>query len=285
MKRFYLLLSLCVSCHQVCLFAGKFDANADAKMHVSSASTHDKIGNSMEISDEERAREIFDNVWNSLSAKNKIKHKKFPTKIIWLSGAPGSGKGTNTASVMYIMKISGKPIEVSSLLNTPEDRMVKASGNLVNDERVVAIVFEELLRRKYANGVVVDGFPRTRIQAMCLKLLAKKLKENEYNKPCSFKVINFTVSRKTSVARQLKRGQDAVEHNKLIESSGSESGTKVPVRETDLGKNMAEFRYQTYVDKMRDCLAVLSDMPEYCEISAEGDMETVRNRIYRMLSH
>ncbi|MDR0679986.1 MAG: nucleoside monophosphate kinase [Puniceicoccales bacterium] len=238
----------------------------------------------MEISDEERAREIFDNVWNVLSAKDKIKRKKFPTKIVWLSGAPGSGKGTNTASVMRIMEISSNPIEVSSLLNTPEDRIIKASGNLVSDERVVAVVFKELLHREYANGVVVDGFPRTRIQAMWLKLLAEELKRDESNQPCSFKVINFTVSCKTSVARQLKRGQDAVEHNKLIESSGSESGTKIPVRETDLDKNTAKFRYQTYVDKMRDCLAVLSDMPEYCEISAEGDMETVRNRVYRTLS-
>ncbi|MDR0595719.1 MAG: nucleoside monophosphate kinase [Puniceicoccales bacterium] len=238
----------------------------------------------MEISDEERAREIFDNVWDSLSAKNKIKRKKFPTRIVWLSGAPGSGKGTNIASVMRIMEISSRPIEVSSLLNTPEDQVIKASGNLVNDERVVAVVFKKLLRHEYANGVVVDGFPRTRVQAMCLRLLAERLREDECNKSCSFKVINFTVSCKTSVARQLKRGHDAVKHNKLIENSDSKSGIRVPVRETDLNENTAEFRYQTYVDKMRDCLAVLSNMPEYYEISTEGNMEAVRDRVYRTLS-
>jgi adenylate kinase len=94
--------------------------------------------------------------------------------------------------------------------------------------------------------------------------------------------MNFTVSQETSIARQLKRGLDAIAHNKLVEASGP--GAKIPVRETDLNEATAEFRYKTYEDKMRDCVMILREMPEYHEISTEGDMESVRNEIYRILS-
>lgn len=43
--------------------------------------------------------------------------------------------------------------------------------------QVVSAVLVELMKPKYANGVVVDGFPRTTIQAEFIKLLYDKLQE------------------------------------------------------------------------------------------------------------
>ncbi|MDR2721132.1 MAG: nucleoside monophosphate kinase [Puniceicoccales bacterium] len=270
-----MFLYLCAICSHVQLLAGDFDRNGNARMNVSYA----ELDNPMKGEDEERAQEIFDDVLKTLPRRGKSRRIKFPSKIVWLSGAPGSGKGTNVSGIMRMLEISSKPIEVSSLLNSPEDQAIKASGNLVDDERVISCVFRALLRPEYSRGVIVDGFPRTRIQAICLELLAKKIRIESDNEPSSFAIVNFTVSRKTSIERQLNRGQKALEHNELAISNPS------PIRETDLSEVSAAFRYQTYVDKMQDCLAVLRSMPEYYEISAEGDMDTVRNRIYEMLSH
>lgn len=264
-----------------CLWAGIFSKNEDARANIPYIFIREESNDPMKIKDEERAEEIFNDAWEALSKRSRAKRMrmKFPAKMVWLNGAPGSGKGTNTASVMRVLEISSKPIVMSSLLKSPEDQSVKASGNLVDDERVVTLVFKELLRREYVRGVVIDGFPRTRVQAICMKLLAEKLRMSDSNRACSFRVMNFTISRKTSIARQLKRGRDAIEHNKLVEDL-----KKIPVRETDLNEATAEFRYQTYEDKMRDCIAILREMPEYCEISTEGSMESVRNEIYRTLS-
>ncbi|MDR1256002.1 MAG: nucleoside monophosphate kinase [Puniceicoccales bacterium] len=249
--------------------------------------THEEPGDAMKIKDEERAREVFDDVWETLSKKGKFKRRKFPMMMVWLNGAPGSGKGTNCASVMRVLEISSKPIEVSFLLNNPEDQVIKAAGGLIDDRRVVFLVFKELLRREYAKGVVIDGFPRTPVQAICLKLLMERIRANDHNRSPFFKIINFTVSRETSVARQLKRGRDAMEYNKLTETvaiDGIGPEAKIPVRETDLFESKAALRYQTYEENMKNCVAILRDMPEYYEINTEGDMEAVRNKVYRLLS-
>jgi adenylate kinase len=232
--------------------------------------------------DGELALDIFNDVWAKLLKKYGSKKMKFPAKMIWLNGAPGSGKGTNTSSVMRVLELFTKPIEVSSLLNNPEAQAIKASGRLVDDATVIAIVFEELLRPENARGVIIDGFPRTRVQAMCLKLLINRLQADEHNKWCSFKIINFMVSRKTSIERQLARGRETLENNRLVESS--HVGSKMPVRETDLSESMANFRYQTYLDQTQRCLMMLCDMVEYDEISAEGSIDEVRKRIYTTLS-
>ncbi|MDR2436220.1 MAG: nucleoside monophosphate kinase [Puniceicoccales bacterium] len=271
-----LFLCLGVVCLHVQLLAGDFNRNGNIRRGIPCV----ELGNSMKDEDKERAQEIFDGVLKTLPRKGKARKVKFPSKMVWLSGAPGSGKGTNVSSIMRALEISNKPIEVSALLNSPEDQEIKASGNLVDDERVVSRVFKALTCSKYSKGVIVDGFPRTRVQAKCLKLLADKIRIEGGNEPSSFIVVNFTVSRKTSVERQLRRGQEALSYNESVASS---SGSKVPVRETDMSEVSAAFRYQTYVDKMRDCLGELRSMPEYYEIDTEGDMDTVRNRIHEVL--
>jgi adenylate kinase len=254
------------------LLAGNFGRNENMRIGV----PHAELSDSMKNEDKERAQEIFDGVLKTLPRR-----AKFPSKIVWLSGAPGSGKGTNVSGIMRMLEISNKPIEVSALLNSPEDQTIKASGNLIDDERVISCVFRALIRPEYSKGVIVDGFPRTRVQAICLRLLADKIRMEGGNEPDAFMIINFTVSRKTSVERQLKRGQEALAQNKFATSNASDG---VPVRETDMSEVSAAFRYQTYVDKMRDCLAILRSMPEYYEIDAEGDMDTVRSKIYEVLS-
>lgn len=229
-----------------------------------------------------KAKAIFDEIFEELTDEHSGSELIFPNKMVWLNGAPGAGKGTNTATIMRILEIPSKPIEVSSLLTSPEAEALKASGKLVDDKTVVKLVFETLLRPENANGVIIDGFPRTKVQAECLKLLVHRLQSDAKNKWCKFTIVNFMVSRETSINRQLARGRAALEHNKIVKESAI--GEEVPVRSTDLSWDVANFRYQTYLNETRESLSILQDLVEYDEINAEGSLEEVRERIYKVFS-
>ena len=89
---------------------------------------------------------------------------QLPREIVWLTGAPGAGKGTMSSFIMAERDIPSI-FEVSSLLRTPAMEARKREGALIGDRDVVAAVLEELLAPRHRSGVVVDGFPRTHLQA------------------------------------------------------------------------------------------------------------------------
>ena len=81
----------------------------------------------------------------------------FPRELIWLTGAPGAGKGTHIATILKERDLV-HTVEVSSLLTGPTFEAIKASGRLVSDSDVVHAVLRVLLDPKHAAGVVLDGF-------------------------------------------------------------------------------------------------------------------------------
>jgi adenylate kinase len=228
--------------------------------------------------DKRVARVLFNDVWGELVEKYGEKGIVLPKQVVFLNGAPGAGKGTNTVTVMRTLEIPNKPVEVSSLLNTPECEKLKEKGMLVGDDIVVSLVLNELLKPENARGVIIDGFPRTAVQAHFLKFLIQKLKGD--NEPI-FRMVNFSVSRRTSVIRQLSRGDAAVEQNKKAEAEGAK---KVPVRATDLSPEAAARRYQIYEKSIGECISILNGALELYEINAEGAYKEVRNRTRDILS-
>ena len=54
---------------------------------------------------------------------------------------------------------------------------MKDAGMLVGDREVIEIMLRKLLDPVYKSGAVVDGFPRTKVQVECVKLLYQKLIE------------------------------------------------------------------------------------------------------------
>src|SRR3954469_14535754 len=121
----------------------------------------------LEIKD---AQLIFRAVWDDLIEAHGRDHLRFPREFIWLGGAPGSGKGTNTPFIAKTRDITVPPIVVSSLLTTPQAMAFKNAGKMVGDREVIGLLFEELLLPEYYEGVIIDGFPRTKVQVECLKI-------------------------------------------------------------------------------------------------------------------
>ena len=87
----------------------------------------------------QEANQLFQNVWNALKEKHGDEIQ-FPTHIVWLGGAPGSGKGTQTKFILKKLKISTAPVIMSDLLNSPEAKKIKDAGGLVGDREVAGIL-------------------------------------------------------------------------------------------------------------------------------------------------
>lgn len=104
------------------------------------------------------------------------------SKIIVLIGAPGAGKGTQARLLderRGIPQIStGDIFRAMRTLDTPLAREVQdimAEGKLISDDLTYKIVRERTSQPDVANTTyVLDGYPRTTVQAEQLEELAKE---------------------------------------------------------------------------------------------------------------
>lgn len=105
---------------------------------------------------------------------------------IILLGAPGSGKGTQAAKIVEKYQIpqisTGDILRKAILENTELGQRAKEfveKGELVPDSIVINLIHERLSQDDCQNGFILDGFPRTVVQAEALendlKSLGKKL--------------------------------------------------------------------------------------------------------------
>jgi len=244
----------------------------------------------LEIKD---AQVIFSTVWETLEEEIGHANLRFPKELILLGGAPGAGKGTHTQFIMKARGLTCQPIVVSSLLDTPEMQALKNRGSMVGDKEVVGIVLRKLLVEEFRDGAVLDGFPRTRVQVECLKLLVTKINQlhKEYRhtpmaihfrRPTIHAMVLF-ISEKTSIERQIKRGEEAALHNQEVEETGV--GKLLPVRETDLNPETARRRYRVFKEQTWDALTSLKEIYHYHYVNAEGDIREVEENILKELQY
>jgi adenylate kinase len=228
---------------------------------------------------------IFNIVWSEIDAKYSQSKQCFPKEIIWLGGAPGAGKGTNTAFISKEREFTSRPIVVSELLNSPEAQKIKDGGGMVGDREVIAILMSKLLEEEYKSGVIVDGFPRTQVQVEFLKKFYNKmiaLKHEFHNTTFRhyfrypiFRITVLYVTEKVSVERQLKRGVKAQKHN---DSTHTEND-KIEIRSTDFDEDLARNRYKVFKQQTYSALTSLKKHFEYHLVDAEGEIAEVEENI------
>ena len=95
--------------------------------------------------------------------------------VIVLLGAPGAGKGTQAPVLAEALGVpilaSGELLRAAVARGTPlgreADRFM-SRGQLVPDGTIVRVFLDRLESPDAANGAILDGYPRTRVQAEAL---------------------------------------------------------------------------------------------------------------------
>lgn len=122
-------------------------------------------------------------------------------------GAPGSGKGTQSAEI--IKQFALKHLSTGDMLRAEiaagselglAAKSVMDAGNLVSDDIILGMVAEQV--KNTDKGMLFDGFPRTTAQAEGLDALLKELGEE-----ISY-VIQLDIDNEEIVERMLARGRE-----------------------------------------------------------------------------
>jgi adenylate kinase len=239
------------------------------------------------------AQVIFKTVWEELEEEVGHDNLRFPKELILLGGAPGAGKGTHTNYIMKVRGLTCPPIVVSQLLVTPKAEAIKAKGGMVGDKEVIGILYNKLLEEQFRDGALLDGFPRTRVQVECLKMLVDRTNRlhqehkhtplaTQFRRPTIHAMVLF-IGERTSIERQAKRGLDVAKHNLDVQDTGI--GDIVEQRGTDLTEETTRRRYQVFKEQTWDALTSLKEIYHYHFVNAEGPIEEVEDNIRQELEY
>ena len=176
--------------------------------------------------------------------------------IIIMFGAPGVGKGTQAAIAAVRKNIlhlsTGEAFRNAISAGTEMGNIAKnyvESGGLVPDEIVTGIVKEALQKPEYSQGAILDGFPRTLVQARSLDDMLSELGKDIKM------IINITLDGEEIVQRMLKRGRQ--DDNEVI----------------------IRHRLNVYNEQTAPLLEYYQSSGKMVNIDGNADVETVYTRI------
>jgi adenylate kinase len=211
-----------------------------------------------------------------------------------LLGAPGAGKGTQAhfiTSKFGIPQIStGDMLRAAVKAESPLGLQVKevmASGGLVTDEIIIALVKARIKESDCANGFLLDGFPRTIPQAQAMVDAGINIDV----------VIEIQVDDEEIVGRLSGRrvhpGSGRIYHVRhnppQIENRDNETGEPLVQREDDREDTVRK-RLQVYHDQTKPLVEFYRKLQSEGEkikvvkIIGKDDVNVIREKIETLLS-
>lgn len=208
-----------------------------------------------------------------------------------LLGPPGAGKGTQAANLVEKYGIphisTGDIFRENVKNNTTLGKKAKEymdKGALVPDEVVVAIVEDRLKKEDCQKGFLLDGFPRTEVQASKLdKVLATM-------KVTLDKVINIEVKEDVlvdrAVGRRVCKSCGATYHVKYkptkAENVCDVCGGETYQRDDDKEETVAN-RIKVYLAETKPLIDYYSNQGNIATIDGEQDMAIVFEAIVKAI--
>ncbi len=215
-------------------------------------------------------------------------------KVILL-GAPGAGKGTQAQFITEAFGIpqisTGDMLRAAVKAGTPLGLKVKevmASGGLVSDETIVALVRERIQQDDCRNGFLLDGFPRTIPQAEALRNEGIDI---DY-------VVEIAVDDEEIVkrlsGRRVHEGSGRVYHvdynPPAVANRDDETGEPLMQREDDREETVRK-RLQVYQSQTSPLIGFYQEWareeparaPKYVKVEGVGTVDAIRDQILAAL--
>jgi adenylate kinase len=206
-----------------------------------------------------------------------------------LLGPPGAGKGTQA---QYICDAYGIPqISTGDMLRaavkagTPLGRQVKKvmdSGALVSDDIIIALVKERIAQPDCANGFLLDGFPRTIVQARALIDAEVELDGVLEIEVPAEEIVKRLSGRR--VHEKSGRVYHVIYNPPKVENRDDETGEPLVQRKDDaeatVRQRLSVYHDQTYplVD-FYSKLAAKNDGVRYAKVRGLGSVEEIRDAV------
>ena len=212
---------------------------------------------------------------------------------IILLGAPGSGKGTQSQRLVErhgIPQISTGDLLRAAVKNgTPLGVRAKAamdSGNLVDDEIVLGMIRERLAEEDAQRGFVLDGFPRTLVQAGALDAMLREM-DKPLDAVVLLEVDNDEITKRISGRRSC---QDCGKVFNVF-TSPAPAGEVCPktnephrmFQRSDDNETAVAERLRVYDEKTKPLIEYYSAQGLLRSIQAEGDVDEITNRLNGVL--
>jgi len=201
-------------------------------------------------------------------------------------GPPGAGKGTQADLIAHEMGIphisTGAMLREQVAHDTELGRKVRtmmASGNLVPDDLVVAMLADRLEREDAVPGFILDGFPRTRPQAVALDAL---LGEDGLDQVVSLVVPEEEIIRRITGRRSCAKGHayHVTDRPPKVEGVCDVDGLPLFQRSDDT-EEVVRNRLAVYRLKTAPLIEYYVDV--LVEVDGVGTVDDIRARIIEVL--
>jgi adenylate kinase len=212
-------------------------------------------------------------------------------KIIILIGAPGVGKGTQARLLQErqgIPQIStGDMFREMKKADTPLAREVQeimASGKLISDDLTYQIVRDRTSREDCKEIYILDGYPRTAIQAEQLEELAKEqgktIEAIEVDIPREELMKRLTGRRSCPVCGEIYNIYS--KPPKIDNVCDFHPDTQLTHRADDNEESVAT-RLATYDELTEPLLSYYEKTERLKKISGEGSLEDIYSQLEKMI--
>lgn len=207
-----------------------------------------------------------------------------------LLGAPGAGKGTQAAGLSEILKIphisTGEIFRDNIRRNTELGILADSyisKGELVPDEVTVQIVKDRIQQSDCTNGFILDGFPRTIVQAEMLEtILAADNKQID-------KVVNIVIDDEAVVMRLSNRivcptcGETYhLKYNPVEDNKCKKCGAQLVQRDDDK-PNVIRNRIAAYHKKTEPLVEFYRKKGKLMNVLSENSIdESLQNTLYAL---
>lgn len=213
-----------------------------------------------------------------------------------LLGPPGAGKGTQAEFITERFDIpqisTGNMLRAAVKAGTTLGQKVKevmASGALVSDAIIIALIEERIQEEDCRNGFLLDGFPRTIPQAEALRQQGISI---DY-------VVEIAVADEEIVhrlsGRRMHEGSGRIYHVTYdppqVAGKDDETGEPLIQRDDDKEETVRR-RLQVYHEQTAPLVRFYREWaeqepdkaPRYIAVEGKGDMREIRDQIFAQLS-